>query len=74
VELFEKVRRCGIGVGFEISKAYTRPSLSICLMPVDQNIKLSATALVPCLSGFLCNDKGLSEMSLSWYLFTAMEQ
>ena len=44
VVLFEKIRRYGlgggcVGVGFDISKACARPSLTL---PVDQDIELSA--------------------------------
>lgn len=46
--LFEKIRRCGliggcVAVGFDISKACARPSLTL---PMDQDIELSATCPV----------------------------
>lgn len=37
------------GWGFEASKAQPRPSLTLCLLPDDQNIKFSAN-LTSCLS------------------------
>lgn len=41
-------------VNFEVSEA--QPGLvSLCLLPADQDVKLSATALVPRLSAF-CHD------------------
>jgi hypothetical protein len=36
-------------VGFEISKAQARPCVSLFLLPVDLNVKLSATSLALCL-------------------------
>jgi hypothetical protein len=58
-----RIRRCGLagggvalqeevypwGWGFEASKAQPRPSLTLCLLPDDQNIKFSAN-LTSCLS------------------------
>lgn len=35
-----------LGVGFEVSKAHARPSLFLCLLPLDQECKLEATT--PC--------------------------
>ena len=55
----ERIGRCGLvvegvslKVGFEVSKSLAKPSVSLafCLLPIDQYVKLSATALVPCLS------------------------
>lgn len=45
-------------VGFEFSKAHA--SLSLCLLPVDENVKLSATVPVPCLSASCCDYQGLT--------------
>lgn len=63
-----RIRSCGFvegdlsfGVGFQVSKAHARPShCLLCLLPVDQNIKLSATVPVPCLSAFCHADNGLT--------------
>jgi hypothetical protein len=39
-------------VGFEVSDAQARPSVSLILLPVDAHIKLSATSRAPCLPVF----------------------
>ena len=47
-------RKCIIlGVGFEVSYAQApgRVAHSLLLLPVDQNVELSAPSLVPCLPG-----------------------
>jgi hypothetical protein len=45
-----RIGRCGLvgrsislGLGFEISKAQASPSMSLFLLPVDLDVKLSAT-------------------------------
>ena len=38
-----------LGVGFEVSKALARPSVTLFPMSVDLDIQLSATSIVPCL-------------------------
>lgn len=51
-----RIRKCGLvrgGVsleaGFRVSKAAISPVSSLCLVFVDQDTELSATALPPCL-------------------------
>ena len=54
-----------LGVGFEVSKAQARPSVTLVLLSVDQDVKLSATSSAPYLS--LCHhaphhdDNGLNK-------------
>jgi len=43
-----------LGMGFEVSKVHAR--LSLCLMPMKQDVNQSATALAPCLSAS-CHDE-----------------
>ena len=47
-------------VGFEVSKAQARPRFSLCLLLVDQSVKLSATAPVQWPVAPYCDDTGLS--------------
>ena len=54
--LFRRIRRCGLvggtmtlGVGFELSKAYARPSGSVFLLPVDSDVDLTTASPAPCL-------------------------
>ena len=49
-------------VGFDVSKAHVRVSVShfLCLQLGDQDEKLSATAPVPCLSGSHHSDHGIT--------------
>jgi hypothetical protein len=53
VALLEEV--CHWEVGFDVSKVHARTSVSLFLLPVDQDVPLSATASAPCLS-VSCND------------------
>jgi hypothetical protein len=50
-------RRCVSGVGFKVSKAHAKVQ-SLCLWPVCQDIKFSATA--PCLYAFCHDDHELT--------------
>ena len=45
------------GVGFEILKSIPG-SVSLCLLPVDRDVKLSAPAPTPCLSVSYRDDNG----------------
>ena len=47
VALLEEV--CHWGAGFEVSEAQARPSIILFLLPVDQDVELSAPSLAPCL-------------------------
>ena len=51
-------------VGFEVSEAQARPSVSLCMLPADQVIELSATSAVPSLPvdchASHCDDNELS--------------
>jgi hypothetical protein len=49
-----KIRRFGLvglsvslGVDFEVSEAHARPRFSLSLLPVEQDLKLSAATLEP---------------------------
>lgn len=52
-----------LGVGFDVSKAYAKPSL--CLLPVDQDVKLSVIAPAPCLLVSHRDDYGLTSETAS---------
>jgi hypothetical protein len=49
-----------LGVQFEVSKASSSPSVFLCLLPVDQDVKPSAAAPQPCLSVFHHDDDGVT--------------
>lgn len=57
VELLVETSRCGLGGG-GVSPGVGWPSL--CLLPVHQDVKLSAAALAPCLSDSHRDDHGLT--------------
>ena len=50
--LLEEECHCGVGVGFEIYHAQTMPSEAhLSLLPIDQDVELSAPSPAPCLPG-----------------------
>jgi hypothetical protein len=64
--------RCGLlradvslRVGFEIPGAHARTSVCLFLfmLPVDQDVKLLATAVAPCLSAFLHENESSKPVS-----------
>lgn len=70
INCLKRIKKCGLvggslslGVGFKVSKAHSRPSSSLFLylLPMDQDVKLSAVAPEPWLSVFCHDDNGLSE-------------
>jgi hypothetical protein len=52
-------RRCVTGDALEVSNAHGRPSVFV-FLPADEDIKLLAPALAPCLSASSHDDNGLS--------------
>lgn len=66
--LWKEVCHWGVtGVSFKVSKAHSRPSVSLllCLIPVDQDVQLSATVPMTCLSASNQHDDGLPSETMS---------